>query len=82
MLVRMDFIESTGVTAMPNSSSIANRPTRDAQPQATTTQPVTSTVNQTPDKLNKAVFQALLVLILLAFSALFMMILMKLPGAF
>ena len=67
---------------MPNSSSIANRPTRDAQPQATTTQPVTSTVNQTPDKLKKAVFQALLVLILLAFSALFMMILMKLPGAF
>lgn len=33
-------------------------------------------------KLNKRLFQVLLGLIFLAFSALFMMILIKLPGAF
>lgn len=67
---------------MPNSSYVPNRSTRHTEPQAMTSQPTNTPVSQPHDKLNKAIFQALLVLILLAFSALFMMILMKLPGAF
>lgn len=54
---------------MPNPSSQASKP----QP-----------MQPSPDhgKLNKLLFQVLLGLILLAFSILFMMILIKLPGAF
>ncbi|MFA9203195.1 MAG: hypothetical protein ACEQSD_04265 [Flavobacteriales bacterium] len=54
---------------MPNSSSQASKPSS-----------VPSNINQA--KLNKLIFKVLLSLILLTFTALFLIILAKLPGAF
>ena len=54
-------------------------------PQVSEQQPVPASAHPTSaseSKLNKIVFQVLLGLIFLAFSALFIIILIKLPGAF
>ncbi len=54
---------------MPNPSSQVSKPSS-----------VPSNINQ--PKLNKLIFKVLLSLILLAFTALFLIIFVKLPGAF
>lgn len=66
---RIGSFSLTGVIMMPNSSSQASKPST-----------VPSSIN--PAKLNKLIFKVLLSLILLAFTALFLIILAKLPGAF
>jgi len=75
----MDFIESTGVTAMPTPSShFSDTKTTHRSHTEIATVPTVDPYN----KLNKLIFQLLLGLILVAFSVLFIMILVKLPGAF